>query len=143
MANPFKSFTPFRVMPEAVSWFIEQVNYQGDGLTAKLPAKPPHGQLWRTIGLARIGKYEDREFILEKPFYDDLCVYLMMVRFHERILPGVVIKEAMRPLIDKLKRDEDRDLTRQELAQIRDEVEGELLPKAFIRVTDVPVILIP
>ncbi len=60
--------------------------------------------------------------------------YLMLcARREERILPSVVVKEAVDEWVEKVRTEEGRDPGRRERREKRDDIEQELLPKAFTR----------
>lgn len=91
----------------------------------------PGSTAWRSTGLAQI--HGDWLHSL-----DSYC-YLMAVQFNERILPSKVRDEKLLAKVQKLQADEGRNIGKKEYAQLREEVELELLPKAFIKRTTVAV----
>ncbi|HIP52889.1 MAG TPA: recombination-associated protein RdgC [Chromatiales bacterium] len=58
---------------------------------------------------------------------------MLCARREERILPSAVIKEAVDERVEKIRADEGRDPGRRERREMRDDIEQELLPKAFTR----------
>lgn len=127
--NPFKSFIPFIVTGDAT----RNPLLEGDA-DEHASVDPSAGQ-WRTVGLVPPLKGEIALHV-------DLegAASLMCVQFNERILPGKVRDEQVAKKVKKIEDLEGRKVSKKEYATIRDEVEFEMLPKAFIRRTQVPVI---
>jgi recombination associated protein RdgC len=121
--NPFKAFVPFVVNSAA---------YDSDA--DHLQVTDPSGGDWRRIGLAEPIKGEG--FAVKLQGRDLICA----VQINERILPGKVRDEALVKLVAKTEKLDGRKVSKKEYAQLREQVEFELLPKAFIRRTVVPVI---
>ncbi len=116
--NPFKAFHAFQV---------SDVPTPDDSLF-KFEEKDPSAGMWRTIGL--INPTDD-----DSEYYEDIGngIILWAVRFNERILPGKVRDEHLAKAVVKLQAMTGTVVTKQEYAQLRDQVEFDLLPKAFIR----------
>lgn len=102
-----------------------------DDALSNHPAHLPAGSQWRGVG------FTDPASGLRS---DDSMVWaasegsiLFTVTFHERQLPGATIKEHVQSRVAKIEEREQRKIYRKEVAQIRDEVEAELLPRAFIK----------
>lgn len=120
--NPFKAFIPFIITGTAIR------NPPIDGEAENHVSRDPDSAQWRTVGLV-------------PPLPGDPALYadlqgtgtLMAVQFNERILPGKVRDEQVAKKVAKIERLEGRKIGKKEYASIRDEVEFELLPKAFIR----------
>lgn len=118
--SPFKSFIPYLVRPV----FID------DGNLEEHESVDPKGSTWTTHG-----------FVPPLPGEDTLAVNLetggrlLCVQINDRILPGKVRDEELRKRVARLESAEARKVSKKEYAQLRDEVEFELLPKAFIRRT--------
>lgn len=127
--NPFKAFIPFIVTGTAIR------NTPLDGDAAEHASKDPSSGQWRTMGLVPPLKGETA-------FHVDLegAGTVMAVQFNERILPGKVRDEQVAKSVAKIERLEGRKVSKKEYATIREEVEFEMLPKAFIRRTVVPVL---
>lgn len=123
--NPFKAFVPFLI--DADYDYI-------DDLSA-LRATDPSGGQWRAFGLVEPIKGEG--LMVDLNGSGDL----LTVQFNERILPGKVRDEALGKKVAQIEKQEGRKVSKKEYAQLRDQVEFDLLPKAFIRRTVVPVIL--
>lgn len=93
----------------------------------------PSGGQWMTLGLVPPFAGEPLKLDLQG------AAALMTVQFNERILPGKVRDEALRKLAAKLEGQQGRKVSKKEYAELRDQVEFDLLPRAFIRRTRVPV----
>lgn len=126
--NPFKAFIPF-----IVTMGEEQMEDLASRTDLPFSKDPDSGQ-WRTMGLVPPIKGEDGVVDLEG------AGSLMAVQFNERILPGKVRDEQVAKAILKIEKLEGRKVSKKEYATIREEVEFEMLPKAFIRRTVVPVL---
>lgn len=94
----------------------------------------PKGASWRTVGMVPPLKGEAHTVDLQGG------ATLAAIRFNERILPSKVRDEHVAKKVKALAEQEGRNVSKKEYAQIRDDVELELLPKAFIRRTVVPLI---
>lgn len=128
-AKLFRSFTP--VINTAPKYDAARLFYN---TLENREAEDPVGASWQAAGFIR--PIEGDEFLL--PI--DGAGHLACVQINERNLPGAVIKEAM---IEKAAKTEDltgRKPGKKEMAQIRDEVELDLLPKAFIKRKLVPIL---
>lgn len=124
--NPYKSFIPF---------IINHVNAPDDMSEIACVARDPSGGQWSASGIVQ-------PFKGEEPYMIDLqgAGRLMAVQFNERILPGKVRDEVLAKKTEKLAQETGRSVSKKEYAQLRDEVEFDLLPKAFIRRSRVPVL---
>lgn len=127
-SNPYKAFIAYSIH-----------KYYGAMSALRLPdeieqfkSRDPSGGQWASIGFA-------------ETFEGDLVTELssarslMVVQFNERILPAKVRDEKVKAKVAKLQDQEGRKISKKEYAQLREEVEFELLPKAFIRRSQVPV----
>lgn len=104
---------------------------------AECPAKQPTGSQWGTRG-----------FDKPSPTFSDQLVWsgegdstLFTVYFHERQLTGANIRDHLLERIHKVESREQRSCYRKEIAQMKDEVIAELLPKAFIKHSAVQMIV--
>lgn len=104
-------------------------------LCASYEARDPSGGQWVAGGFVPVDGDETAV---------DVQGAALMIQFqlNQRNLPGPVIREHMVKRIADLASREDRKLTKKELAEVRDEVELDLLPKSFIRRKFVPVMLV-
>ena len=124
--NPYKSFIPF---------IINFAKGPDDMSEIACVASDPSGGQWSACGIVQ-------PFKGEEPYVIDLqgAGRLMVVQFNERILPGKVRDEVLTKKVEKLQSEIGRSVSKKEYAQLRDEVEFDLLPKAFIRRSRVPVL---
>lgn len=120
--NPFKSFIPYLVNTARSENLEDHV------------ATDPSGGEWRRLGLVPAIKGE--ELIIDL----DGAGKVMAVQFNERILPGKVRDERLQIEAARLERMQGRKVSKKDYAQLREQVEFDLLPKAFIRRTVVPVL---
>lgn len=58
---------------------------------------------------------------------------LVCLRREERLLPAAVIREALEERVAEIEARESRDVSRKEKTQLRDEIQLDLLPRAFTR----------
>lgn len=122
--NPYKNFIPYLVSSDAKT----------DDLDLDLHrSKEPSGGQWRSIGL--INALPGEGLLVDMDGAKMMCV-----QFNERILPGKVRDEHLGKRVAKLEQMEGRKLSKKEYAQLREQVEFDLLPRAFVRRTNVPVI---
>jgi recombination associated protein RdgC len=94
-------------------------------------AVDPTPTQWGTLG---IKKHTTGEFAA---LLGD--AYFMVIEVADRILPGKIIKEHLGKLLFQQEAATGRKPSRKEAAQLRDQVEAQLLPKAFIRRALVPI----
>lgn len=107
------------------------------GVIEQFMARDPGATDWGSMGLT---------FPIEdgRPVHDlDGTARVLCYQFNERILPGSVRDEKLRDEIKRISTAEDRVLNKKEYAQIKEDVEYALLPKAFIRRSLVPVLVFP
>lgn len=124
-----KSFIPFLVNGTKVS------NVTTETLE-KHRSTDPTGSSWSSAGLVEPLPGEGLKVDLQG------SGSLMVVQLNDRILPGKVRDEALLKKVERLQELEGRKVTKKEYAQLRDETEFELLPKAFIRRTLVPILFV-
>lgn len=98
-------------------------------MLAKKPANLPTGSQWRGIGFAPPAAAVNDHMVWSGADGSQLFA----VQFHERQLPGATIKEHVNARVAKIEEREQRKVYRKEVAQIKDEVEAALLPRAFIK----------
>lgn len=120
--NPFKAFIPYLVNTARSENLEDHV------------ATDPSGGDWRRLGLVPAVKGEELSIDLNG------AGMVMAVQFNERILPGKVRDERLQIEAARLERLQGRKVGKKEYAQLREQVEFDLLPKAFIRRTVVPVL---
>jgi len=122
--NPFKAFIPYVINP---------VNFERCVGDEHRVTEPTAGD-WRRIGLAPPMKGDHNLHV-------DLqnAGYIMAVQFNERILPSKVRDEELTKRVAKLQAQEGRKPSKKEYAELRQQTEFDLLPRAFIRRTVVHV----
>ena len=97
-------------------------------LAAK-PARPCASQELSTYGfVAPFGKGEDAPLVHVSQGF-----LLIATRKEERILPGSVVKDALKEKVDEIEAEQMRKVYKKERDQIKDEIIQAFLPRAFIR----------
>ena len=97
-------------------------------LAAK-PARPCASQELATYGfVAPFGKGEDAPLVHVSQGF-----LLISARKEERILPGSVVKDAVKEKVDEIENEQMRKVYKKERDQIKDEIVQAFLPRAFIR----------
>lgn len=133
----FKNMLIYSVHPETAVLLNHKIEVEE--VLLNCPAGDPSGGNWRVIGFAPISETHP----------DQLCFIgagrasIFRAVISERNLPGAVIREHVMARARKIEEREDRKVYKKEYAQLKDEVTLELLPKAFIRRTVVPMMFIP
>lgn len=96
-------------------------------------AKDPGATEWSSMGLT--------EPVEEGSFVHDLdgAARMLMYQFNDRNLPGAVRDEKLSQRYTEFGEKEGRPPNKKEFAQMREDVETDLLPRAFIRRTAIPV----
>lgn len=135
-SNPFKAFVPYVMQVEDDSAFAVLGDHGNDTIPEHLQADDPTGGQWRCVGLVECH---------EGNLIHDLdgAGLLLNVQFNERILPGKVRDEHLTKLLASITEREGRKPSKKEYAQLRDQVEFELLPKSHIKRTSVYVLVCP
>lgn len=126
--NPYKAFIPYTVHPLIAGNPVLRLPNEMDHFMSTDPV----GASWSTMGLV---KTIDDDIVHEL----SSAAFLLVVQLNERILPGKVRDEKMQARKAKLEQLEGRKLSKKEYAELRDEVEMDLLPRAFIRRSQIPV----
>lgn len=132
----FKNFIAYKVNHQVLDHLRSIAGHIGDDSPmADAEACDPSGSQWRAVGLTR----HDNQFV-----YDlDGAAVMMQVQFNERILPGKVRDEHVAKLVAKYLDDTGREkISKKIYAEFREEVEFNLLPKAFIKRAVVPVLFL-
>lgn len=104
------------------------------GLSAQ-PTEDPTGSLWVAAGFAEVSPGEYAIDVNGGALY-------AMLQINQRILPAAVIKEHMAARIHEIEARDQRKASKAEWAQVRDEVEGALLHKAFIKRKYIPILFV-
>jgi recombination associated protein RdgC len=96
---------------------------------ASKPARPCASQELTTYGfVAPFGKGEDAPFVhVSQDFM------LIAARKEERILPGSVVRDAVKEKVEEIEAEQMRRVYKKERDQIKDEIIQAFLPRAFIR----------
>lgn len=135
MKSIFKSFIAYQIPPAFV---LEQLTLS-DTLEPPAPedahiARDPEGSAWRAAGLISG----------DRGYFHNLngAGVLLRVQINERILPAAVRDEHLKQRVEDVERRQGFKVGRKDFAQLKDEVIFELLPKAFIKRTVVPVMFV-
>lgn len=125
----FKSFTPFLLNGEHAAADIVHPND-----LHQYEAEDPVGSQWRSLGF----------IVIEDDFTFDVQGRAMLccVQISERILPGAVLREKVNEKVNAMTDREGRRPGKKQIAEIKDDVVLELLPKAFIRRKLIPVMFV-
>lgn len=110
----------------------QDVPFDTEALEAALaakPARPCASQELATYGfIAPFGKGADAPLVHESQGF-----LLLAARKEERILPGSVVKDAVKEKVDEIENEQMRKVYKKERDQIKDEIVQAFLPRAFIR----------
>lgn len=149
--NPgvFKNFIPYVVDPGLMSVLqvLSDMMIRDDLRLAEegdilfpwqlAQAHDPASTSWRSIGL--VPPLTSREELLVEV---SIGTFVTAIQINERMLPAKVRDEQVLRRVGSLEEREGRKVGRKEYAELREEVEVELLPRAFIRRTVVPVMFV-
>lgn len=92
------------------------------------PSLPPAATIWRRWGFSKPDHFG------KSPLFEGADgARVLYVQQQERVLPGTVIRRALLDKVLEIQERDDRKLNRKEIAQLKDDVIAELLPKAFIK----------
>lgn len=110
----------------------QDLPFVADELQAALaakPARPCASQELTTYGfVAPFGKGEDAPLVhVSQDFI------LIAARKEDRILPGSVVRDALKEKVDEIEAEQMRKVYKKERDQIKDEIIQAFLPRAFIR----------
>jgi len=139
MTLKIKAFTPYALASTAFyDWCGKAAkSNKTAGVIGHFLAVDPHATEWSSMGLT--SPVEEGS-----PVHDlDGTARLLMYQFNERILPGAVRDEILVLRAAELAEREGGKLNRKQYAILKEDVETELLPKAFIRRSLVPVLVYP
>lgn len=133
-----KAFMPFKVNDALYKWCAKAVKSSDAARTAveHFLDRDPSDSQWSHLGLAAVMPGEDA-------IVHDLdgAGFVFMYRWAERKLPASVRDEELKKRYDAMTEKEGRALNKKEFAQLREDVEVALLPKAFIVPKIIPVIV--
>jgi len=120
----FKNLLVYR-LTQTLPWNI-------DALATALATKPAHPtatQEFNTYGFAApFGKGEDAPLLHHSHGF-----LLIAARKEERILPGNVVRDAVKEKVEEIEADQGRKVYKKERDQIKDEIIQAFLPRAFVR----------
>lgn len=145
MSNPFKNFTVFNLFPvgldkyhaTAFAEIAEYIDHYHDQVeTINAQAQDPSGGQWSHTGLVHAAEDSYIHSL-------DGAGLLLAVQFNERILPAKVRDEKVTEAVAKLAEQQGHKVNKKDYAQIREQVEFDLLPQAFIRRSIVYVMITP
>jgi len=112
--------------------FTQDINLDAERLTQLLAAKPAKpcasGELSSYGFIAPLGKGEDAPLVHASSGF-----LLIAASKEERLLPGAVVKDALKEKIEEIETAQMRKVYRKEREQMQDEIVQSLLPRAFIR----------
>ena len=110
----------------------QDLNVDAEALEAALatkPARPCASQELTTYGfVAPFGKGADAPLVHVSEGF-----FLVAARKEERILPGSVVRDALKEKVDEIELQQMRKVYKKERDQLKDEIVQTLLPRAFIR----------
>ena len=110
----------------------QDIPFDAEALEAALaskPARPCASQELTTYGyVAPFGKGEDAPLVHVSGDF-----LLISARKEERILPGSVVRDAVKEKVEEIEAEQMRKVYKKERDQIKDEIVQAILPRAFIR----------
>ncbi|AOE83882.1 recombination-associated protein RdgC [Pseudomonas sp. TCU-HL1] len=110
----------------------QDLNIDAEALEAALatkPARPCASQELTTYGfVAPFGKGADAPLVHVSEGF-----FLVAARKEERILPGSVVRDALKEKVDEIEAEQMRKVYKKERDQLKDEIVQTFLPRAFIR----------
>src|SRR5690606_33026590 len=110
----------------------QNVPFDAETLEAALaakPARPCASQELSTYGfVAPLGKGADAPLVHASQGF-----LLLATRKEERILPGSVVKDALKEKVDEIENEQMRKVYKKEREQLKDDIIQAFLPRAFIR----------
>lgn len=132
-----KAAMPALIGPALYKWCSNAVKKPEKVAELMEPVKhvDPAANEWGTYGL--IEPLETGNYVHSL----DGTAYMLFAKFSEKVLPGAVRDKELNKRLAKLVVKSGREPTKQEYAQVRDEVEAALLPKAFARDTVIPILI--
>lgn len=132
--SPYKNMIPYAISKETYAGLAKACMDRAMELDSELidqleahEAVDPPPTRWGSIGLVPPIPYSPA--LLDQAGSS----FLMAIQFNDRILPAKVRNEYLLRRVTELVEREGRGLSKTEYAQLRDEVEYDLLPRAFIR----------
>lgn len=135
-----KNFVPLRIDKTFYDWLGKAAKAGAATLAEKIEhlySVDPIGSMWASIGL--VPPVDDVSYVHDL----DGAARLLMFRINERKLPGSVRDEVLKKRVKDLQDRSGVPIAKHDFARLKDEVTEELLPKAFITRTLVPVLVYP
>ena len=129
----FSAFVPVLASPAVFDW-LRQPSVDPEAIEAFM-ATDPAPTSWRSQGLCNT--FSGYALHTIEP-----GKWLMQLQFNERILPGKVRDEFLSKRVAEFDERVGRKPGKKDYAMLKEEVEFELLPKAFIRRSQVPIIFL-
>lgn len=141
----FKNFIPYAVAAVVQDKLRDAYLTQVDGTDendlldalVERQVRDPGEHDWRSFGFVQPLSTDDG--LLVSPTSG---IYHLAIQFNERILPAKVRDEHVAKRIAAIEERDGRKVHKKEYAQVRDEVQFELLPKAFIKRSVVHVLFV-
>lgn len=133
-----KQFVPLSINASFYKWLGLAAKAKPADLAKKinhLCSQDPVGSAWSTIGM--VPPIEEGRYVHDL----DGIARLVMFQINERNLPGAVRNEELDKRVKRHQESSGLLITRTDYAKLRDEVEDDLLPKAFICRALVPVLV--
>jgi recombination associated protein RdgC len=135
--SKIKAFIPFELETAGLyEWCgIAAKSKRTAEVIAHFIAKDPAATAWSSMGLT--------EPVEEGAFVHDLdgTARMLMYQFNDRMLPAAVRDEKLGQRYTEFGEKEGRPPNKKEFAQMREDVETDLLPRAFIKRTTIPVMV--
>lgn len=133
-----KSFIPFRCDATLYNWLGIAAKMDNtlafNTKTEHLHATDPTGASWGTLGMiAPLGGGIVHDL--------DGAARMLVYQFNDRNLPAAVRNEALAKEVAALEGKQGHAVTKKQYAEMRDDIEMRLLPKAFVKRTLVPVLV--
>lgn len=120
----FRSLLIYRIT-QAIDLAVEALEVA----LASKPARPCESQELTTYGFAApLGKGDDAPLV-----HAVEGMLLISIRKQERILPGSVVRDALKEKVDDIEATQMRKVYKKERDQLKDEIVQAFLPRAFIR----------
>lgn len=142
MSNPFKNMTVYSLRAKDLEHTLfEEItdstnHFEGQVESISAHAQDPSGGQWSRTGFVKA--FEDTYL-----HSLDGAGLLMAVQFNERILPSSVRDEKVRDAVAKLTEQQGHKVSKKDYAQLREQVEFDLLPTCLIRRSVVYAMLTP
>lgn len=133
MSNIFKAFIPVGVPKSFLQRLYEMSVGDRQELGDQHVTSDPAGSSWRASGLVESDDGYFREI--------QAAAILLTLQFNDRNLPASVINEHTSKRIAKLAGRQGYKLNRKQAAEVKEEIISELLPKAFIKRSAVPILI--